>query len=170
VTADGGWIAVGSPLVDRVTSPGARVDVGAVYLYEHVNLSWLLNTLLRPIGADDDDHIGTSVAMYKKFLVAGAPGEDGVVGDEGAAYVYHLVGDEWETVPRLRLVDSEGEEHDGLGTSVAAGRAGVLVGSPRFDGNDVFDAGAVLYYRNAGAFFEDGFESGSTSAWSWTTP
>jgi hypothetical protein len=170
IAGDGSWIAVGSPLVDRVITPGERVDVGAVYLYEHVGFSWDLETLLRPPGAADDDHFGTSVAMHRKFLVGGSPGEDGAEGDEGAAYVYHLAGTAWETVPRLRLADSAAEEHDALGTSVAAGDTGVLVGAPFFDGNDVFDAGAVLFYANAGAFFDDGFEGGDSSAWSLTVP
>ena len=53
----------------------------------------------------------------------------------------------WTTVPRLRLFDPAAEEHDALGTSVAAGALGALVGAPYYDGNDVFDQGAVLFYR-----------------------
>jgi hypothetical protein len=170
ITPDGRWIAVGSPLVDRVTSPGARTDVGAVYLYEHVGLTWQFHTLLRPPGAGHNDHFGTSVAMYDRHLVAGSPGEDGAEGNEGAAYVFHLAGDAWETVPRQRLVASGGEQHDGLGTTVAAGPVGALVGAPRADGEGVLDAGEVLFFRHAGAFFVDGFESGGSAFWSVTSP
>ena len=170
IEAEGYWIAVGSPFVDRVTSPGERVDVGAVYLYENVGFAWEYETLLRPPGASHDDHFGASVALHDVVLVAGSPGEDGAVGDEGAAYVYQRSGSLWSTVPRLRLFDAEAEEHDALGTSVAAGDLGALVGAPYHDGNDVYDQGAVLFYRGIVTLFTDGFESGGTTAWSGTVP
>lgn len=137
IDAQDAWIAVGSPDVDRVTSPGARVDVGAVYLYRNVGVGWQYETLLRPPGAASYDHFGTSVALHDVVLVGGSPGEDGAVGGEGAAYVYQRSGSLWSTVPRLRLFDAAAEEHDALGTSVAAGDLGALVGAPYYDGNDV---------------------------------
>ena len=169
IDAEDGWLAVGSPLVDRVTSPGALVDVGAVYLYRNT-FGWEYETMLRPAGAASYDHFGTSVALHGVVLVAGSPGEDGALGDEGAAYVYQRSGDAWGPQPRLRLSDPAAEEHDALGTSVAAGELGALVGSPNFDGNDVYDQGAALWYAAIVTLFADGFESGGTSAWSSTTP
>jgi hypothetical protein len=170
ITGDGDWIAVGSPRVDRTIIPLGLVDVGAVYLFEHVGLTWQLDGFRRPAGAADGDHFGASVAIQDEFLVAGSPGEDGASSDEGAAYVYHLAGTEWESTPRLRLADSAAGEDDALGSSVAAGDPGVLVGTPRFDHEGVLNTGAVLFFRHAGAFFDDGFESGDTSAWSLTAP
>jgi hypothetical protein len=172
ISADS-WIAVGSPLVDRLIAlPGGSpaVDIGAVYLYEVVGLGWELETLLRPPETSAFDRFGTSVALHDAVLVAGSPGEDGPQGDEGAAYVYQRSGGEWQTLPHLRLVDPDAEEHDALGTSVAAGDLGALVGAPFADGNEVFDQGAVLYFRAIAAVFGDGFESGDLSAWSVVTP
>ena len=170
IEAEGYWIAVGSPFVDRVISPGERVNVGAVYLYENVGFGWEYGILLRPPGARDNDRFGTSVALHDVVLVAGSPGEDGAVGDEGAAYVYQRSGSLWSTVPRLHLIDAEAEEHDALGTSVAAGSLGALVGAPYHDGNDVNDQGAVLFYRGIVTLFADGFESGDASEWSDAVP
>lgn len=167
------WIAVGSPLVDKViVLPGQEpeIDIGAVYLYENVGLGWEFETLLRPPETGAGDRFGTSVALHEVVLVAGSPGEDVAVGDEGAVYVYQRSGSQWQTLPHLRLVDDAAEEHDALGTSVAAGDLGVLAGAPYADGNDSFDQGAVLFYRAVAAIFADGFESGDASAWSAVAP
>ena len=168
VALEDGRIAVGSPYVDRVTTPGGRTDVGAVYLYEWNFLSWELSTLLRPATATHFDHFGASVSMYDDLLAAGAPGEDGSSVDEGAAFVYQRSGSEWRE--SLRLEDATPEADEAVGIAVAIGDRGVLVGAPYFDGNGVVDQGAVLFFGSVFTLFADGFESGDTGAWSSTVP
>ena len=163
------WIAVGAPFQDRVISPGSAVDVGAVHLFESVGFGWEYASWVRPPGAGAHDHFGWSVALHDELLVAGSPGEDGNAGDAGAAYVFQRTGAEWSAAT-LRLYDRNGAEHDELGTSVAVGEVGALVGSPNVNGNGVFDQGALLFYRSLVTLFADGFASGDTTAWSSTTP
>ena len=67
-------------------------------------------------------------------------------------------------------MDAAAEEHDALGTSVAAGDLGALAGAPYHDGNDVQDQGAALYFRGIVTLFADGFESGGTTGWSAAVP
>jgi hypothetical protein len=168
VALDDGRIAVGSPDADRVTTPGALTDVGAVYLYEWNFLSWEFSTLLRPAGATHFDHFGAGVSMAGGLLAAGAPGEDGASVDEGAAFVYQLSGPQWRET--LRLEDGTPEADEAVGTAVAIGDRGAIVGAPSFDGNGVVDQGAVLFFGTVFTLFADGFESGDTSAWSSTAP
>lgn len=167
-TPDGSWLAVGSPDVDRLTSPGAATDVGAVYLYDATFLLWELVTLLRPPDAEDFDHFGASLAVDERSLAAGSPGRDGTVEDEGATYVYRLAGGEWQGLPFLRLVDGTPEAEEELGASVGVSAWGVVSGAPGFDGNGELDQGAVLFHSFR--LFADDFDSGDTSAWSEVLP
>jgi hypothetical protein len=171
ITEDGTWIAVGSPLVDRTTSPGARTDVGGVYLFEQQGgFGWFLDGLRRPAGAGHFDHFGSSVAIREGSLVVGSPGEDRNLPSQGAVYVYHLVADGWEASARQRLIDLSGDSGAELGSSVALGPAGVLAGAPREASEGFLQAGAVLFYRHIGAQFADGFELGDASNWTVTPP
>jgi len=147
VSLDGHRIAIGSPLVDRIIGlPGSSpvVDVGAVYLYEPVYIGWGLARLLRPTEAVAGDQFGSSVAMHRDVVVAGSPREDVPLATTGAAYVFEHVGAQWQET--ARLTDSAPETRAYLGASVAVGDPGILVGAPRYDGNGVYDQGAVLFY------------------------
>lgn len=147
LSLDGNLVAIGSPQVDRIVGlPGSSpvVDVGAVYLYEPVYLGWGLARLLRPIEAVAGDQFGSSVAVHRDVVVAGSPREDVPLASTGAAYVFEHVGSQWQETHRL--ADSAPQTRAFLGTSVAIGDSGILVGAPRYDGNGVFDQGAVLFY------------------------
>jgi hypothetical protein len=148
VSLDGGLIAIGSPLVDRVTGlPGSSpvVDLGAVYLFEPVYIGWHYTNLLRPAEAVAGDRFGTSVALHRDVVVAGSPREDVPLSTTGAAYVFEHVGAQWQET--ARLADGAPQLRAYLGASVAVGDLGILVGAPRYDGNGVYDQGAVLFYE-----------------------
>ena len=91
----GNWVAIDDELaaVGRVDFPNV---VGATYLYERrANGSWglveqFLNSDAMP---GDPGSFGASVNLSADRLLVGAPGEDGVALDAGAAYIYELVGD-----------------------------------------------------------------------------
>jgi hypothetical protein len=171
----GDVLAIGSPDVDRVTSPGARTDVGGVYVYEAPFLLFELAALLRPAGVWHEDHIGTSVALHDfgnrgLALAAGAPGEDlwGPDLGEGAAHVYTYDDGAW--VHLARLIATDGAPGDALGTAVAMGDRGVLAGAPKADVGGIEDQGAVFYFDHVLAIFADGFENGNLSNWSNVAP
>jgi hypothetical protein len=173
VALAGDFLAIGSPEVDRVTSPGARTDVGAVYVYEFEFLGFELSTLLRPAGAADDDGVGTSIALHDfgargLVLAIGTPGEDVDGADEGAVHVFRSAGAGWSHA--ARLVDGNGADGDALGTAVAIGELGVLAGAPFADANGVVDQGAVLYFDELLPVFIDDFENAGTGAWSDVQP
>lgn len=174
---DGDILAVGSWLADRTTTPGERVDVGAVYVY-HASFPFLLfelETLLRPAGAADFDWFGHGVDLYRSSpgsleLVAGAPGEDAGGDLTGAAYRYRRVADAGSAawVPVARMVDSNPSPFARLGYSVAVSRRGVLAAAPQGTPAGGEEGGVVLFFSSA--VFADGFESGGTSAWSDVVP
>ncbi len=161
------WIAVGSPKEDSGI-PSFTTDSGAVFLFRRTDTStWLLGKIFR--GGTDFDLFGSSLDLEDNTLAVGAPFEDTdsqfPLMDLGVAYVYWRSGESWRTV--ARLVAGDGTSNDQLGTSVAISRTGVLAGAPHAEGTSgELNAGAVYFWNDLHPLFEDGFESGDTSAWS----
>ncbi len=77
--------------------------------------------------------------------MAGSPREDVPLSTTGAAYVFEHVGAQWQET--ARLADGAPQLRAYLGASVVLGDPGILVGAPRYDGNGVYDQGAVLFYE-----------------------
>jgi hypothetical protein len=176
VALAGDILAVGAPDLDRTIMPGARIDIGGVYVYDVPFLTFELQSLLRPANGSHYDHVGTSVDLTPTLqgglvLAVGAPGEDLAAPDAGAAavYDYDSATETWRHI--LTLVDSEAADGDALGSAVSATARGVLAGAPNADGNGVLDQGAALYFDHLeGWIFADGFELGHLGAWSSSPP
>jgi hypothetical protein len=175
VAAAGPWIAVGSPMWNRLIAGGGQaLDVGNVNLYRLDGLSWVPHSSARPVEATPSDLYGQSLALRSvgelgAILLVGAPLDD--VDDatnRGAAYLWRLEGDSWRV--RWRLLGDGGDALDQFGSSVALGAAGALVGAPYAAANGVGTQGAVYSFDGVVPFFYDGFESGDTAGWSAATP
>lgn len=121
-------VAVGSPGIDRA---GARKgkDRGAVFVYRG-GVDGVLriadNRLEAPVPLDHD-HFGYAVAGggdidadgYDELLV-GAPGSDGVIADDGTAYVYRGSPNGIGETASAVLQDPRPNERDRFGTSVTS--------------------------------------------------
>ena len=163
----GDWLAVGAPTEDTAFPQPMATDVGAVYLYERGSSGFEYRSTI--FGEVSGDRHGSDVDFQGVTIVAGAPlaDVDGKV-DAGLATVYRVQGGLWSSVARLLALDAEAG--DKFGTSVAISAPGVLVGAPFSDGiSDASNAGGIYYYEWLGtAVFMDGFETGGTTAWSYT--
>ena len=101
--------------------------------------------------AEDDDNYGSSVALSGDFAIVGAPSEDGVGTDRGAAYVCNRnSGGEnfWEEV--VKLTASDAADGDEFGCSVSISGDYAVVGSHSEDGSGVDRGAAYVYGRNHG--------------------
>ncbi len=74
-----------------------------------------------------DDDFGLSVAISGQCAVIGAPGEDTLGDDAGAAYVFRFNGTAW--VEEAKLLASDGAFGDSFGTSVAISEDYIVVGA-----------------------------------------
>jgi hypothetical protein len=169
VALDGDWLAVGSPFLDRTTVlPGQPpvIDVGGVYLYQLDAFVFESRTLLRPPEVTDYHRFGWSVALRGIALAAGAPAHN-ADDDRGHAFLYLRFGSVWRA--HLRLLDSTAQNQSSLGSAVAIGDPGVLVGAANASVNGSLQ-GAVLFYQGIAPLFLDGFENGNLSAWSGSEP
>ena len=90
------------------------------------------------------DLLGSAVALSDDQLVLGAPGDDEIAADSGAAHVYRLLGGAW--VFEQKLVASDGTAGQSFGFAAASGPDTVVVGAP-LDDDGGADAGAVYVYN-----------------------
>ena len=166
LSSDGSRLAFGATSNGQA---GAYAGHARVFEWDGGSASWI------QLGDDIDgegpgDYSGTSVALSSdgSRLAVGAIGNDNINGDDaGHVRVYS-----WQPPYWVRLGDDiDGEsEGDNSGVSVAVSLDGtrLAIGAFYNDNANGEDAGHVRVY--AGPIFSDGFESGSTSAWSVTVP
>src|SRR6185295_7924306 len=103
------WSVVGAPLAD-----GEQADVGRVYVFERATGN-LARTIENPAPAAGDE-FGAAVAALGNDVLIGAPLDDALVADTGAAYLFDATtGDLRETF----LNPAQGE-FDRFGFAVSA--------------------------------------------------
>ena len=101
-----------------------------------------------PAGISSDAMFGFSVAIGEKYAVVGAPYDDHVKDNAGAAIVYERVGDEW--VEKLKLYSNSPKQNALFGASVAVSGDYIVVGAPE-EYSFSSKAGAVYVFRHDGA-------------------
>jgi hypothetical protein len=93
---------------------------------------------------EQDDLLGSCVAVSGDFAVAGAPfANPSTLADAGKAYIYRYDGLTWQEVI---IVPDDAQAHDHFGTAVAVDGDVAVFGSPRDDDN-YYNAGSAYVYR-----------------------
>ena len=139
VSLDGDTLMVGAPGDD--TGPGAT---GAAYVYEWDGFQWVDTDKLVAQDNDFGDQFGFAVEVHGDRAVIGAPKDDEVAFDAGAAYVYERGGTDWAQIQKL--TNPTGAVGDELGAAVEVEGDVLMVAAPRRDaaGND---SGLVHVYE-----------------------
>lgn len=143
---------------DRLVASSINQDTeaSAVYIYESSASSiagegdpWVEVIKLVPAETQAGDQLGASVAIEGDWAVAGAPGDNSLGTNAGAAYIFRrdpTTG--WEE--HTKLVAAGGQAEDFFGTSVAITESGlaptIVIGAP-FDNTRGPDAGAVYFFE-----------------------
>ncbi|MFN0058624.1 MAG: hypothetical protein ACKVX7_09235 [Planctomycetota bacterium] len=84
-------------------------------------------TKLRASDGAAFDEFGAAVAIDGGLIVIGAPKDDPMGSDSGAAYVFRFVGTEWQE--EAKLVPSDGVQNDLFGAAVAVSGDVIVVGA-----------------------------------------
>ena len=121
---------------------------GVVYIYVQSGSTW---TEQAKLYAKDGEYaaqgFGNTVALRGDTLLVGAPQDNSLGANAGAAYVFQRSGLDWSQAAKLKA--SDGAANDRFGSSVGVGGGHVLVGAPGDDSN----AGAVYVFQfGAGAW------------------
>jgi hypothetical protein len=107
------------------------------------------NELQKVLASDgvEDDAFGFDAVVEGELAVVGAPGGSGA--HVGAAYVFRWDGAGW--IEQIKLLASDGEDGDNLGSSVAISGETVVVGAPKEDHGGSSNLGAAyIFERNHG--------------------
>ncbi len=149
VALSGPWLAIGAPgetNPDAIGAPGetnadAPKKSGAIYVFERSGSRFEYSARLAPEIAHDGDGLGTSLALDRDLLVAGAPGErskstdiggdpkDTSVEKAGAAYVFRRSSsDKWPLEAYVK--PSKSIASGAFGTEVAASEGRIAIAAP----------------------------------------
>ena len=113
------WVVVGAPLAD-----GDAVDIGRVYVFERATGN-LARIIQNPAPAAGDE-FGAALAALGNDILIGAPLDDALAPDTGAAYLFDAASGEL----RETFLNPAQGEFDRFGFAVSASSAGLLVGAP----------------------------------------
>ncbi|WP_299079548.1 hypothetical protein [uncultured Paraglaciecola sp.] len=118
-------------------------DSGAVVSFEREVNTWKQRKIFTAPDAKPGDAFGQSIALTENHLVIGAPRNDALGDDSGAAYIYKRENDTWRY--QTKIVASDGLAGDLFGISVAIDGNTILVGADLHD-EKAENAGAVYVY------------------------
>jgi len=143
VATDGTWCAVGARDDDPVRQ-------GAVYLFRNLGLGWVEHSVLTASDGTLLSRFGSAVDIDGDRIVVGADNADGILDDEGAAYVYEHSGTSW--VETQKLLASDFWTNRAFGNAVAISGDRLLVGQPGLgDGHGA----AYIFSHDGAAWVED---------------
>lgn len=118
-------------------------DSGAVVSFEREVNVWKQRQIFTAPDAKPGDAFGQSIALTKNHLIIGAPRNDALGNDAGAAYIYKRENDTWRY--QTKITASDGVAGDLFGISVAIDGNTILVGADLHD-EKAENAGAVYVY------------------------
>lgn len=150
ISNDGLTCVVGAYLED-----GAATNAGAAYIYQFYG-TWVETQKLLASDAQADDNFGYSVSMSNDGLtcIVGAWTADGVVSNEGAAYIFVNQNGTWIESQKIQASDSNESDLFGRSVSISGDGLTCIVGAINED-TVASASGAVYVFENqAGTWVE----------------
>ncbi len=141
-------VTVAGALVGAPRDDGRGPDAGLAYAFDAPGPPWT-HAYLNPSSHGPHEAFGSSVAVDADLAAVGAPGEDDVGEDSGAAYVWKRVGSVWEPQAKL-TADDRAVAYAGFGVELDVDGESLAVGAP-FESQAVPGAGSVFVFRRAGS-------------------
>jgi len=135
VALDGEYALIGAEY-DNDKGPAS----GSVYVFKRDETKWEQQTKLIASDGESPDHFGNSVSLDDGHALIGAPYDFDNGEFSGSAYIFKLIENTW--TQEIKLLPSDGKEHEGFGTSVSLDGNLALIGAShssyifRFDGNN----------------------------------
>ncbi|MCA9291559.1 MAG: hypothetical protein KDA25_10550, partial [Phycisphaerales bacterium] len=146
LSSDGQFLAIGSPDADPIDT---GLDAGETLIGNVSGApgAWTFD-ILRPSDGDAGDRFGASVAVSGDQMIIGAPGDDDIAFDAGAAYLYQRVGGNvW--IPAGKIYSTSAEPYDAFGSAAALDSMRGLVSAEFADNEGAIDAGATYAFSLA---------------------
>jgi len=126
----GSGLAVDSDIALVGGQYGGTNDHGYCGVHLYNGVWWPVVCQLIPQDATNGQKFGTSVDLKGEYAVVGAPGDDQIAEDAGAAYVFYMFRDASNWVQQAKLVNTGLTANAAMGTAVATDGGYTLVGAP----------------------------------------
>jgi hypothetical protein len=123
-------------------------NAGSAYVFRYDGSAWVEEAKLLASDGGSYHLFGNSVAISGDTVVIGAPGDDDIGLRAGSAYVFRYDGSEW--VEEAKLLAEDGDEYDGLGSSVAIAGDTAVIGAWR-DKDNGGSSGSAYVFRYDGS-------------------
>ncbi len=146
VALDGDVLAVGAPGENGPAGP----DTGAVYAYQRVGGTWVLDEVLTASDRQSQDYFGYSVGLSATTVIAGAYGHG--LFNEGAAYVYRRTALGWNEQAKLQESPPSLFRLFGIEVDIEGDQA--VVAAPSSD-LSLPQPGSVYVYLRAGVIWTE---------------
>ncbi len=124
---------------------------GAAYVFTTDGTTYTQTTKLKAFGRTEKDFLGSSVAINRDDIIAGAFLADGLSNNAGSAYYFRNEPDGWKEIQQV--VYAEGALNDYFGKSVAMTDFRLVVGAPKVNVNGNLDVGQSYYYEKEGGLW-----------------
>ncbi len=139
---------------------------GAAYVFRRSGGVWSEEQqLLASDAANNGNYYGTAVALRGNIALVGGESDNGAQIRQGIVYDNRYIDGEWVEVGTFRA--PVGQILDTFGEALSFSGSRLLVGNSN---NIQFEPHGIAWVFRLPPIFEDGFESGDTSAWSVTVP
>ena len=153
---DGNILVVGAP---NEASNGSNPSdnslshSGAAYIFEKQNNAWVQTAYLKAQNPHVNDEFGVSVAVDNGVVAVGAHGDDNIVPDSGAVYIFEKQGGVWTQTAYLKASDPS--DTAVFGASVSIESDILVVGAPaeKYDTN-TWSGSAYIYKKVNGSWNE----------------
>lgn len=124
---------------------------GAAYVFSTDGTVYTQTSKLKAFGRTEKDFLGTSVAINRNDIVAGAFLADGLSNNAGSVYYFRNEEDTWKEIQEV--VYADGALNDYFGKSVAMSDFRLVVGAPKVNVNGNLDVGQSYYYEKEGGLW-----------------
>ena len=144
VDIDGDTVVVGSKWQDTGGS-----EAGAAYIFVRSGVTWTQQAKIQASDKQASDQFGYSVAIDGDTVIVGAPYEDTVASNAGAAYIFTRSGTTWTEQAKIQNDDPILE--DRFGVSVAISGDTAVVGNYYDDTAPLSDNGSACIFTRSGS-------------------
>jgi hypothetical protein len=153
--ADSDRLAVGAPNEDGDGSAQTHTAVpeaGAVFVFVRSGVSWMPEGYLKAATPTAGDFVGkqVSIATNGNVVVAAAAGDDSVLSNSGAAYIYTRAGTTWSAPMRLKATTPADDGQFGATVALSGDGLHAAIGAPLEDGAGADTGTAYLYDGTTG--------------------
>ena len=110
-----------------VGAHGANQEAGAAFIFVRDNAVWRQQAKLEANDSTPGDAFGYSVAVHQQTVIIGAPKNDVVGTDAGAAYVFVQQGGKW--IQQAKLIAADAAIGDQFGIAVTTEKDTAIIGA-----------------------------------------